>query len=160
MDRRKIDLLDLQLTQLWAIGKENRLLKKNRRTSSSISRRDLLRVCTIDTDWWLLLNLGRVMSACSWYKYIDIWLVMVRLEKVIYEKAVNGLSRARAISSPRKWFYANPYENLRRSHSDIQSTITASLRPPFWAESSPPSLNGSINLKWESSSILSNSKDS
>lgn len=38
---------------------------------------------------------------------------MVRLEKVIYEKALNGASRARSIGSPRKWFYSNPYEHLR-----------------------------------------------
>ena len=34
---------------------------------------------------------------------------MVRLEKVVYEKVVNGMSRAKAISTPRKWYYANPY---------------------------------------------------
>ncbi len=49
---------------------------------------------------------------------------MVRLEKVIYEKAVNGLSRAKAISSPRKWFYANPYQHLRRTFTATQSTTT------------------------------------
>ena len=38
---------------------------------------------------------------------------MVRLEKVIVEKAMNGMNRAKAISAPRKWFYANPYEHLR-----------------------------------------------
>ena len=38
---------------------------------------------------------------------------MVRLEKIIYEKAVNGANRARAIGAPRKWFYANPLEHLR-----------------------------------------------
>lgn len=49
---------------------------------------------------------------------------MVRLEKVIYEKAVNGLSRGRAISSPRKWYYANPYEHLKRTSHTIQLPIT------------------------------------
>ena len=49
---------------------------------------------------------------------------MVRLEKVIYEKAVNGLSRAKAISAPKKWFYANPYEHLRRTTFIIKSTTT------------------------------------
>ena len=39
---------------------------------------------------------------------------MVRLEKVLYEKAVNGMNRAKAIGAPRKWFYSNPYEHLRR----------------------------------------------
>jgi hypothetical protein len=72
---------------------------------------------------------------------------MVRLEKVLYEKAVNGLSRARAIGAPRKWFYANPYENLRRRHIDIQSTTTASSRLPFWEESSHLSPNGSTSSK-------------
>jgi len=52
---------------------------------------------------------------------------MVRLEKVIYEKAVNGLSRSKAISSPRKWFYANPYEHLRRTTLLTKSTTTT-----FW----------------------------
>ena len=38
---------------------------------------------------------------------------MVRLEKVMYEKVVNSMTRAKAISSPRKWYYSNPYEHLR-----------------------------------------------
>lgn len=49
---------------------------------------------------------------------------MVRLEKVIYEKAVNGLTRSKAISSPRKWYYANPYEHLKRTLLSIKSIIT------------------------------------
>lgn len=44
---------------------------------------------------------------------ILIYLIMVRLEKVIYEKAISGLNRAKAIGAPRKWFYSNPYEHLR-----------------------------------------------
>ena len=72
---------------------------------------------------------------------------MVRLEKLIYEKAINGLSRATAISAPRKWFYSNPYEHLRRSYFDTQSTIIVSRKPPFSVESLRPSRNGSINLK-------------
>lgn len=51
---------------------------------------------------------------------------MVRLEKLIYEKAVNGLNRANAIASPRKWFYSNPYEHLRRTPVFMQSTTTSS----------------------------------
>ncbi len=46
---------------------------------------------------------------------IDIIYCMVRLEKVIYEQVVNGMNRAKAIGSPKKWFYSNPYEHLRRS---------------------------------------------
>lgn len=57
---------------------------------------------------------------------IDNLLVMVRLEKVIYEKAVNGLNRARAIGAPRKWYHANPYEHLRRIASPTQSTTLTS----------------------------------
>lgn len=45
---------------------------------------------------------------------------MVRLEKVIYEKLVNGLNRAKAIDTPRKWFYSNPYEHLRCTQTDTQ----------------------------------------
>lgn len=59
---------------------------------------------------------------------------MVRLEKVIYERAVSGLSRAKSITSPRKWFYANPYEHLRRRSCDTQSTTIVSSKPPLSAE--------------------------
>lgn len=38
---------------------------------------------------------------------------MVRLEKVLAEKVLNGVSRAKAIGAPRKWYYSNPYEHLR-----------------------------------------------
>lgn len=51
---------------------------------------------------------------------------MVRLEKVIYEKAVNGLNRAKAIGAPRKWYHSNPYEHLRRIPPSIQSTTLTS----------------------------------
>lgn len=68
---------------------------------------------------------------------------MVRLEKVIYEKAVNGLSRAKAISSPRKWYYANPYEHLRRTPPLTQSTTTTFCDTPSSAKSSLPSPNSS-----------------
>lgn len=51
---------------------------------------------------------------------------MVRLEKVIYEKIVNGTNRARAIGAPRKWFHANPYEHLRRTALPTQSTTGTS----------------------------------
>jgi hypothetical protein len=50
---------------------------------------------------------------------------MVRLEKVIYEKAVNGLNRANAIAAPRKWYYSNPYEHLRRTAAATQSITTS-----------------------------------
>lgn len=55
-----------------------------------------------------------------------IYLIMVRLEKVIYEKIVNGTNRARAIGAPRKWFHANPYEHLRRTALPTQSTTGTS----------------------------------
>ena len=42
---------------------------------------------------------------------------MVRLEKVLAEKLLNGVSRSKAIGAPRKWFYSNPYEHLRRTDS-------------------------------------------
>ncbi len=45
---------------------------------------------------------------------------------MIYEKAVNGLNRHRAISTPRKWFHSNPYEHLRRTPPDTQSTTLTS----------------------------------
>lgn len=45
---------------------------------------------------------------------------MVRLEKVIYERAVSGLSRAKAIGAPRKWYYSNPFEHLRCTVADIK----------------------------------------
>lgn len=51
---------------------------------------------------------------------------MVRLEKVIYEKAVNGLNRQRAIGAPRKWFHSNPYEHLRRTLATTKSTTITS----------------------------------
>lgn len=51
---------------------------------------------------------------------------MVRLEKIIYEKAVNGLNRAKAIGAPRKWYHSNPYEHLRRTSPSIQSTTLTS----------------------------------
>lgn len=51
---------------------------------------------------------------------------MVRLEKVIYEKAINGLNRAKAIGAPRKWYHANPYEHLRRTPPPTQSTTSIS----------------------------------
>ena len=72
---------------------------------------------------------------------------MVRMEKVLYEQALNGLSRAKSIGAPRKWFYANPYDHLRRRYTDIQSTTIVSSKPPFLVESWLLSLNGSINLK-------------
>jgi len=53
--------------------------------------------------------------------HIDL-LIMVRLEKVLAEKVLNGVSRAKAIGAPRKWFYSNPYEHLRRTHYLTQST--------------------------------------
>lgn len=42
---------------------------------------------------------------------------MVRLEKIAYEKIVNSqvLGRSRALESPRKWFYVNPYVHNRSS---------------------------------------------
>lgn len=51
---------------------------------------------------------------------ILIYLIMVRLEKVIYEKAISGLNRAKTIGAPRKWFYSNPYEHLRCTLADTK----------------------------------------
>lgn len=72
---------------------------------------------------------------------------MVRLEKVLYEQAVNGMTRARAISAPRKWYYANPFEHLRRISSSIKSTTITSRSTPFLVRSSHLSLNGSLFSK-------------
>lgn len=85
---------------------------------------------------------------------------MVRLEKVLYEQAVNGMSRARAISAPRKWYYANPYEHLRRIPSSIQSTTITSRSTPFLVRSSHPSPSGSPFSKCDSNLTSSASKDS
>ena len=85
---------------------------------------------------------------------------MVRLEKVLYEQAVNGMSRARAISAPKKWYYANPYEHLRRIPSSIQSTTITSRSTPFSVRSSHPSPSGSPFSKCDSNLTSSASKDS
>lgn len=70
------------------------------------------------------------------FKNIDIdLLVMVRLEKVLYEKVVNGMTRAKSIGSPRKWFHANPYEHLRRIPRNIQSIIITTLNITLSAKS-------------------------
>ena len=76
-----------------------------------------------------------------------IYLIMVRLEKVIYEQAVNGMNRAKAIGAPKKWFYSNPYEHLRRTPTDTKSTTIVSLNLLFSAELWPPS--PSFSAKWK-----------
>ena len=67
----------------------------------------------------------RVWVGCE-VDCIDNLLAMVRLEKVIYEKVVNGMNRARAIGAPRKWYHSNPYEHLRRTPAATQSTTLTS----------------------------------
>ena len=85
---------------------------------------------------------------------------MVRLEKVIYEKAVNGLNRARAIGAPRKWYHSNPYEHLRRITYPTQSTTLTSWTELSSEKFGHPSPDCSPSSKCASTSTSSDSRDS
>ena len=109
---------------------------------------------------WVYFGWGVVRGGGWQVDVIDNLLVMVRLEKVIYEKAVNGLNRARAIGAPRKWYHANPYEHLRRIASPTQSTTSTSWTELSSENCGSPSPNGSPSSKCASTSISSGSRDS
>lgn len=66
---------------------------------------------------------------------------MVRIEKIVYEKAFNtsALGRSRNLTTPMKWFTTNPYEHAASTYSSTQSSPIRISIPPGWENSPSPS---------------------